>query len=570
MVIDKLVARAAPLRHRTVRFPPARVMLGPAWLTAYRGLGILGAFSALSAVLIWPIFGPDYPPGVDTPTFLHLSWVTKLAVSGDLANPFSDPYWYGGFPYLEAYPPLGYGLVGTLSFVTRIDLVIVYTVVLVIAHGGLAAATYWLALELGVKRWSAVLAGVLAAAAYPVLASVFLWGWFTSVMALPLGLAGLLLLERSLRTGDWKPASWGGLCMAGSILTHHMTGLSIGLGMVGWFAYHAATGVYSRRQVALFSTLFVAVTALVVLPWGVPFMLHILDAGFRREVPGLWMPGISSFQENLTDVGLIGAHTYPSYMGTSLMVLAIGGTVYALMERRRMAGIAGVLLVLTWFSLGANYNPLIKVYPFSGLDAARFHLFMVPFMAVLSATLVERTAGLLTDLWPSVYRSARYVPVVALLAAVLAFPVKDALQAQDSMAPYKVNGQAEDAIEWLTLQRGGEAEGGPIYSIGLWTWHSFLIPYLGGQPLVDGWHDEGANNVEKIRELRLMGWTGDINIERAYSILTELGATHVLVNRDSDYPIERSGAFWDGFEAHPDRFQKRDQWGDVAVFAVLR
>ena len=569
MVIDKLVARAAPLRDRTGRFPPARVMLRPAWLSAYRRLGILGAFSALSAVLIWPIFSPDYPPGVDTATFLHLSWVTKLAASGDLANPFNDPYWYGGFPYLEAYPPLGYGLVGTLSFLTRIDLIVVYTVVLVISHGGVAAATYWLARELSLKQWSAVLAGFLAAAAYPVLASVFLWGWFTSIMALPLGLAGLLLLERSLRTGNWKPAAWGGLCMATSILTHHMTGLSIGLGMAGMFAYHATVGVYSRRQVALFSALFVAVTALVVLPWGVPFMLHILDAGFRREVAGLWMPGISSFRNNLTDTGLIGAYTYPSYMGTTLMILTIGGTVYALMERGRMAGIAVALLVLTWFSLGASYNPLIRMYPFSGLDTARFHLFMVPFMAVLSAALVERTAGFLTDLWPSLYRSARYVPVVALLAGVLAFPAKDALQAQDSMAPYKVDSGAEDAIEWLTLRRGGEAEGGPVYSIGLWTWHAFLIPYLGNQPLVDGWHDEGANNVEDIRELRLMGWTGNIDIERAHNILKELGTTHVLVNRDSDYPVERSGAFWEGFEAHPG-FEKRDQWGDVAVFAVLR
>ena len=100
-MIDKLVARTGPLRDRTFRFTPARLVLGPTWLTAYRNLAILGAFTALSAVLIWPIFGPDYPPGVDTATFLHLSWVTKLAASGDLANPFNDPYWYGGFPYLE-------------------------------------------------------------------------------------------------------------------------------------------------------------------------------------------------------------------------------------------------------------------------------------------------------------------------------------------------------------------------------------------------------------------------------------------------------------------------------------
>ena len=561
-MIDKLVARAGPLRGRTVHFPPARRLLGPGWLIAYRNLGILGAFSALSAVLVWPIFGPDYPPGVDTATFLHLSWVTKLAASGDLSNPFSDPYWYGGFPYLEAYPPLGYGLVGVLSFITRIDLVAVYTVMLVLSHGGLGAATYWFALEMGVKRWSALLAGVLAALAYPVLSAVFLWGWFTSILALPLALAGLLLLERSLRTGNWKPAAWGGLCMATSILTHHMTGLSVGLGMAGWFGYHAVTGVYPRRQVLTLSALFVGVTALVVLPWGVPFVLHILDAGFRREVPGLWMPGISAFRNNLMDTGLIGAYVYPSYIGTTFMVLAIGGTVYALLERRRLAGLAVALLVLTWFSLGASYNPLIKVYPFSGLDAARFHLFMVPFMAVLSVALVERTAGLIADLWPSLSRPVRHLPIVALLVAVLALPVKDVWDAQGFMGPYKVRGSAEEAIRWLALQRDTpEADQGPVYSIGLWTWHSFLIPYLGNLPLVDGWHDEGASNVEQIRELRLMGWTGNIDIERTHGILSELGAGYVLVNRAPDYPAERSQAFWDGFEAHPEWFEKREQWG---------
>ena len=399
-MLDKITARSGLLLDRTSQLLWGRLIAVSDWATAYRYLAIIGAFSLLGAVLVWPIFGPDYPPGVDTATFLHLSWVTKLAASGQLANPLVDPYWYGGFQYLVSYPPLGYGLVGIISFLTRLDLVWVYTALLVISYGAVAAATYWLATELGLRRWSAALAGTLVALAYPVLSAVFLWGWFTSVLALPLGLASIMLLERSLRTGNWRPALWGAICMALSILVHHMTGLALGLGLIAWFVYHLIAGIYSRRQVVAFSALFVAITALLVAPWGIPFMVHALDVGFRREVPGLWAPDVATYSTNIVDSSLIGAHIYPSYLGITLMLLAIGGTVYALLERQRLAGLAIMLLVLVWFSMGADANPLIRVYPFSGLDTARFHLYMVPLMALLGGALVERMASFGRDLWP--------------------------------------------------------------------------------------------------------------------------------------------------------------------------
>jgi hypothetical protein len=212
---------------------------------------------------------------------------------------------------------------------------------------------------------------------------------------------------------------------------------------------------------------------------------------------------------------------------------------------------------------------LIKAYPFSGLDTARFHLYMVPFMVVLSAALVERTTGLLREIWPSLSRRGWYLLVGILLAAVLAFPARDVWQSQGFMAPYKVKESTVSAIGWLAQNQGSQAEGqGRVYSIGLWTWPSFLVPYLGDQPLIDGWHDEGASNVRQIRELRLMGWTGNIDIERAHELLSDLGATYVLVNRNSDYPAERSQAFWEGFQQHPEWFEARRQWGEMGVFAV--
>ena len=178
--------------------------------------------------------------------------------------------------------------------------------------------------------------------------------------------------------------------------------------------------------------------------------------------------------------------------------------------------------------------------------------------------------GFLKDLWPATSPLLRNSLLVAVLIAILAFPVRDAWRARDFMEPYQVNGSAEKAIQWLAERPPSEDDTrGRVYSVGLWTWHTFLIPYLANRPLIDGWHDEGASNVQQIRELRLMGWTGNVDIQRAHRILSEQGAEYVVVKRISDYPVERSYLFWDGFEDHPEWFEKLEPWGDVAVFRVL-
>ena len=158
---------------------------------------------------------------------------------------------------------------------------------------------------------------------------------------------------------------------------------------------------------------------------------------------------------------------------------------------------------------------------------------------------------------------------VAALAAVLVFPALEAGKARANMSPYKVEGNVNAAMRWLA-DRPPTEDGTHIsvYSVGLWNWDAFLVPYLSGRPLIDGWHDEGARNVHKIRQLRIMGWTGEVNIQEAHRLLTELGATYVLVDRISDYQAEASDVFWDEIESRPDLFTKEEQWGDVATFRV--
>ena len=289
-MLDKLAARTSLILDQASQYPVGRVLLSGTSIAVYRQAAVLAAFSLLATILVWPIFGSDYPPGVDTPTFLHLSWVTKLAASGGLADPFQDPYWYGGFSYLAGYPPLGYGLVAVVSLITGLDFVHVYTAILVLAFGGLAASTYWLALEYDLRKWAALLAGLLAGLAYPVLSSIFLWGWFTSVLAVPFGLLGFTLLERAARTGRMRLAVWGGVCIAVSILVHHMTGLSIGMGMAGWFLYHAISGTYSRRSLAIYSATFGAVTALVVAPGAFPSCPMSWTSGSAGRSPACGLP----------------------------------------------------------------------------------------------------------------------------------------------------------------------------------------------------------------------------------------------------------------------------------------
>ena len=295
------------------------------------------------------------------------------------------------------------------------------------------------------------------------------------------------------------------------------------------------------------------------------------------------------YRTNIIDSSLVGIHTYPSYLGTTFLVLAIGGTIYAILEKQRLAGLAVALLVLAWFSMGASLNPLFRAYPFSGLDAARFHLYMAPLMAIVGAALVERALLYMRDIWPTLTRRIRppnshrlrYFFVIAVVAAILVFPAIEARRAREFMAPYRVNSSVNEAISWLGVQpsivdESGVDESGVdqsrdrIYAVGLWTWHSFLIPYLANKPLIDGWHDESASNVREIRELRLMGWTGQVDIQRAHQILLNQQAGYVLVKRVSEYPVENSNLFWNGFETYPEWFKKREQWGDVAVFQVLR
>lgn len=535
---------------------------------------VASIFLALALVVGWPMLGGDFPPGVDTPTFLHLSWVTQQAVLGNLDKPFTDQYWYGGFPYLQAYSPLSYGMVGLVSAVTWLDLPTVYRIALVMAFIGLGLASYWLALEMGLRWWAAAMAGALTMMAYPVLAASFYWGWFSSLVALPIVIVSYILLERSLRTQRVWVAALGGLFLALAVLTHHMTAFALALGLVAWALFHLMARTYPLVRLARFSAAYVGVGIIVSLPWAIPFLIYWSDVGFERPVPGNWAFSLGEYREALLSSGRIGSFFYPSYFGTVLVPLGVMGAVYALLTSRRLAGAAVILMVLLWFSLGAKGNVLYYYTPFRSLDVARFHLYAVPFMALAVAFLVNGLFNLLREKWPRLGQPLLSSGLAALVVvAVMAYPLMDAWKARGLVEPYRIEPDVQNALNWISRQPvATSAQDERIFTLGFWTWGSFLVPYETQRPLADGWYDEGARNWETVQRLRLMAFNADVDALAAHQALTELGAKYVLVY--DWYPYQHPWLFQEAFQDHPSLFDKQAEWGEgprgrIMAFEVL-
>lgn len=70
---------------------------------------------------------------------------------------------------------------------------------------------------------------------------------------------------------------------------------------------------------------------------------------------------------------------------------------------------------------------------------------------------------------------------------VLAYPAYTAWQARSRAQLYRVEPQVRQALDWLAATPP-DAAGNPakVFSVGLWNWHSFLVPTLADRPLVDG------------------------------------------------------------------------------------
>jgi hypothetical protein len=517
-------------------------------------------------LLLLPIFGNGYPPGVDAPTFLHLAWTTKLAITGKLGNPFIDPYWYGDFPYLRAYPPLAYGGISLLSTITSMPLEVAYRLLLYLAYAGTAVAVYWLALEFRAHKWAAFFAGLLLLSGYPMFMAMGAWGWFTSLFALPFALVAYGLLERSLRTGKRRTAAIAGLLFALSFLAHHMTAFAFALALGPWFIYKLAANQSMRRKTVELGSIFLAAALIVALPWAIAALTYLIPLGFRREIPGIWSFPLSAYQNLIFERDIIGIFTYPTYMGWIHLALATLGLVIVLLERGRALGPAIILLLFTWFSLGRNGNPLVNYFPFSGLDVARFSLFMLPFLALLGALALERLGNFAREEMDKTRLTlpAKRALLAALPALLFVLPAIDTSASRKLLAPTVPPQEVTTALTWLSSLPTGS---NPLIAFGFRNYDTYLIPRETGLKLAHGWYDEGATNWRAIRQLRLMGFKTVVDPLRAHDLLKELNVGYIVIYNWNI--AEGVQAFLNAFSNFPSLFAKRESWGKITVFELL-
>ena len=528
-----------------------------------------GLYVAAVTALMWPMFGPGTPPGVDSPTFLHLGWVTELALTGKLDSVLIDPYWYGGWPYLQAYPPLAYGAIGLLSALSPIPIEISFRIVVFLAYVGLALSVYGLALEFELRRSTAVFAGFLSLLSYPMFVSLGIFGWFSTVVALPFGIAGFLMAERAVRTGERRAAVWSGVLLGGSLLAHHMTGFAFGLGMVPWALYHLASGASPRRRTLRMFGYAAAAAAATAGVWLVFFIMHITAVGFEREVAGNWLVDLNEMGRRALDRAFVGRELYPSYIGLVQVPLAVGGVLYAVVARSRATGAALMLITFTLFAMGQTAMPLIRYYPFSGLDIARFTVFMAPFLALFGALFLESAgadvlATIRALIRRSVPRPAVAVVFGAVAVAVLVVPVQDAIEARKTLAPITPLPQVELAMEWLRTET---PPGARVLNVGFRNWDAWWVPEQSGRPIMDGWNDEGAPEWQTVREVRHMGWFGRVNSLRLYDIMEERETDYVVVYHW--HPIDSPALFETALAQDPFLFKRRAAWSGLTIYERL-
>lgn len=526
-------------------------------------LGIL-ALGALLAFL--PMLKNGYPPGVDAPTFLHLAWVTKQAVTGQLDTPGVDPYWYGGFPYARAYPPLSYGSVGVLSAITHIPIEVSYRLILYASYLAMGVAVYWLALAFGVRRVLALIAGLLALSAYPVFVGLGAWGWFTTFFALPFVLFSYGLLETAIRNGSWRRAVAAGALFGLAFVAHHTTAVAFTVAFMPYLVVQLVRHWSNRRAVITQAALFGVTAGLLAALWLLPGLTYLYSVGFSREIAGNWSFPSWTYREFSLQRGVIGLPIYPAYLGWIQLTFAALGVWIALLYGGAPLAPAVVLVTLTWFSLGERANPLIGYYPFSSLDVARFSLYMVPFMALMGGIALERLVGRLENLFAKhkVVPRVQKIAVGLVLGLLFIIPAIDVKDSGRLLQPVVPGNDVKAALGWASTL---PADSGPLLGVGFINWDTYWFPKLADAELAHGWYDEGGRNWRLVREIRQMGWFDRVDPARLSELMKLLGVRYLLVyNWDQR---DNPKAFLAALENSPDLFTVRESWGNLIVFERL-
>ena len=522
-------------------------------------------FLGISSLIARNLLFEGLPPGVDSPTFLHMAWFTKETLLGN--GGLTDPYWYGGFSVFSIYPPLGYGIVGVIASIPGVGFILTYKIVLLLSYSLVGTTTYYIARKLGNGFSLSLFAGLIVILAYPVQASVGLWGWYSTIAAIPLALLSLILLEKAHDRNSAIIAVLAGIFLGFSALSHHMTAFAYGLFLPIWLLYHLLRKPMLGKHLLKISVLFLLGLTITTIWWIIPWATSLLEYSFEREIPGIWSFPLHRYFKASLDGELIGSHIYPSYIGLGLILMAVGGLIHALSTASRTTPYAILLLVMIAFSLGEAINPIVKIWPFSRLDVARFQVYMIPIVAIVGIPFLKDATKTITSFITLAIKKTLPTYIVTwIIIGLIVVPMAwdSGVTSSKIFKPYLVTPDAQSAFNWLD-QEGRE---GSILGVGSWHWHTFLVPYILERNVIDGWHDEGANNWKQVRALRTMMWTGDIDATRVHNILTELNGRYIVI--EDRHPGESPKEFKAALLKKINLFNQVADLNKVSIFEVLQ
>jgi uncharacterized membrane protein len=518
----------------------------------------LSIIELFALYLILPLLRGGLPPGIDTPTHLFTSWfLDKSLDAGHI--PDINPYWYSGQPFLKYYPPLAYCVV---SFLARIlgDVTFSYKLITVLFFLLTPLTIYLVSREFGLGRKYSLLSTFIFASSYTYISNIALFGRFTTHLALPFFMLSLYFLLR-LRKGGFRNAIYGGLCFGVLLLSHQLTAYSFGMVFGVFVLVEAVKSFRSKYLKPLRNMGAMALVGFVVSSWWlVPFLIHINDIGFQRNIPGGFDTPLHIFWSQLVDSDNINTGSYPLYIGYAPLFLACLGAISLLSKRKPLLVLLVALLFLA--SLGTSLRTFHCLPFYNNLDVARFFLCGMALLSILCGFGMAKVSEI----------GSSRVLIFVLTALIVVLSLVPALRARDAFGTWQVDKDLKESFQWLKQ----EGHPGRVHAVGLETWDSYLLPVYADRQIIDGWLHESTPHWKGMLLLDNMEFEpGPLDIEAYYGILREYDAKYVLLaNRLGDHYFLRNyqSSKYEEYATllnSSEHFEEVATFGETMIFQVL-
>ena len=472
--------------------------------------------------------------GVDTTTHLYQVLYLEVWLKKGIV-PTWNPNWYGGTPFLWAYPPLAYYLTVALTL-AGLDPILAYKIVDSTFYCLAPITLYFLAREFSFDRVTSAASGLLFSLFPIVIENYLQYDRFTTVLSMPVACVFLILLHRGMRSNCNLVLS----SFAGSVilLIHHLSALIVAI-MACVVAASQVRQQPLRKIGAKF--MFVAVGSFgVAAVWLGPFIQSIpywSDNPFYN--PNVLYPfigltnltttvilpllGISCFVLAMlavslfiwdrfggSSVGLLAGSfigcllfqigvSYASSLlisaGQCLVIFTLAVLICRLFLSKDSFDYVTLIdwfLVLVWIGLGyyampVAWLPYTNYVWLKSLDLYRVWLYVAIPISVLAASILCKS---ISRLWT--WRKISAILLIILVASQLALGAVMAYSTslnsnESSVLPFGTR----NAVIPSSLIRyfKNDNSTGRILGINVPLW-IYLLPIYTGKPLVDGWYPQ--------------------------------------------------------------------------------